>query len=118
MLDHESLTARALAALLVLTLLFVLGSCATPPAGVPSAESLARAKNCLACHRLDKPLVGPAYRDVANRYRRDPSAIARLAAKVQSGGVGAWGPIPMPANRQVTDTEARALVAWILSLPD
>ena len=75
---------------------------------------LARAKNCMACHALDKKLIGPSYKDVAAKYAGDRNAVAKLAKKVREGGVGAWGQIPMPANPQVSDEEATRLVNWIL----
>lgn len=78
--------------------------------------ALATAKNCLACHTVDKKLVGPAYKDVAAKYKGDKAAAAKLAAKVMAGGVGVWGPIPMPANPQVNAAEAKKLVDWVLSL--
>lgn len=80
-----------------------------------SAE-LAKAKNCLACHAVDKKLVGPAFKDVAAKYAGQADAAATLAAKVQKGGVGAWGQVPMPPNPQVNEADAKALVAWVLSL--
>lgn len=89
------------------------GLLATAPA-FASAE-LAKAKNCLACHAADKKLVGPAYKDVAAKYAGNKDAVAMLATKVQKGGVGAWGQIPMPANPQVNEAEAKTLVTWILS---
>ena len=75
---------------------------------------LAKSKNCLSCHSVDKKLVGPAYKDVAAKYKGDAKAPAMLAAKVKAGGKGAWGEIPMPPNN-VTDDEAKKLVAWVLS---
>lgn len=77
-------------------------------------EALAKAKNCMACHAIDKKLVGPAYKDVAAKYKSDKNAVATLAAKVKAGGKGNWGEIPMPPNN-VTDDEAKKLVTWILS---
>ena len=77
-------------------------------------EALAKAKNCMACHAIDKKLVGPAYKDVAAKYKGDKNAVATLAAKVKAGGKGNWGEIPMPPNN-VTDDEAKKLVTWILS---
>ncbi len=79
-------------------------------------EQLAKEKNCLACHAVDQKLVGPSYKEVAAKYKGDKSAEAKLATKIQKGGSGAWGAIPMPANPQVDDNEAKALVKWILSL--
>lgn len=77
-------------------------------------EALAKAKNCMACHAVDKKLVGPAYKDVAAKYKGDAKAPATLAAKVKSGGKGNWGEVPMPPNN-VTDDEAKKLVAWVLA---
>ncbi|PKO88351.1 MAG: cytochrome C biogenesis protein CcsA [Betaproteobacteria bacterium HGW-Betaproteobacteria-10] len=77
-------------------------------------EALAKAKNCMACHAIDKKLVGPAYKEVAAKYKGDAKAPAMLAAKVKAGGKGVWGQIPMPPNN-VTPDEAAKLVAWILS---
>ncbi len=81
---------------------------------VHADEALAKAKNCLSCHAIDKKLVGPAYKDVAAKYKGDKNAPAMLAAKVKAGGKGTWGQIPMPPNN-VTDDEAKKLVAWVLS---
>ncbi|MGI9134976.1 MAG: c-type cytochrome [Rhodoferax sp.] len=78
--------------------------------------ALATAKNCMACHTVEKKLVGPAYKDVAKKYAADAKAVELLAAKVQKGGAGVWGPVPMPPNAQINDAEARKLVAWVLSL--
>jgi cytochrome c len=77
---------------------------------------LAKQKNCLACHTVDKKLVGPAYKDVAKKYENDKDAAPRLAKKVREGGVGVWGQIPMPANPQVNEAESLQLVKWVLSL--
>ncbi|MCB1909862.1 MAG: c-type cytochrome [Rhodocyclaceae bacterium] len=79
-------------------------------------EAMAKSKNCLACHSVDKKLVGPAYKDVAAKYKGDAGAAAMLAEKVQKGGSGTWGQIPMPPNPQVNAEEAKQLVEWILSL--
>jgi cytochrome c len=79
-------------------------------------EDLAKKHNCLACHAVDKKLVGPAYKDVANKYRGDKGAEAKLIDKVKKGGVGVWGQIPMPPNSAVPDADVKKLVEWILSL--
>ena len=76
---------------------------------------LATAKNCMACHAVDKKLVGPSYKDVAAKYAGQKDAVEKLSDKVIKGGAGVWGPIPMPANTQVTPDEAKKLVAWILT---
>ena len=77
--------------------------------------ALATAKNCMACHAVDKKLVGPAYKDVAAKYASDKGAVDKLAGKVMKGGSGVWGAVPMPANAQVNEAEAKKLVAWILT---
>ena len=77
-------------------------------------EALAKSKNCMACHAIDKKLVGPAYKDVAAKYKGDAKAPAMLAEKIKAGGKGVWGQIPMPPNN-VTPEEAAKLAAWVLS---
>jgi len=75
---------------------------------------LAAKKNCLACHAADKKIVGPAYKDVAAKYAGQKDAVAKLAEKIQKGGSGVWGPVPMPANA-VTPDEAKQLATWVMS---
>jgi len=77
---------------------------------------LAQKKNCLACHQVDKKLVGPAYKEVAAKYAGDKDAVNKLVQKVMKGGSGVWGPVPMPANPQVSEAEAKQLVVWVLSV--
>ncbi|HKB53209.1 MAG TPA: c-type cytochrome [Ramlibacter sp.] len=77
---------------------------------------LAQSKNCLACHAIDKKVVGPAYKDVAAKYAGQKDAVDKLATKIMKGGSGVWGPVPMPANTQVNEAEAKKLAAWVLSL--
>ena len=84
-------------------------------APVHAQEALAKKHNCLACHATDKKLVGPSYKDVAAKYRSDPGAEAKLAAKVKKGGQGVWGQVPMPPNSAVPDADIHSLVKWILS---
>lgn len=86
-------------------------------AGQASAdEALAKAKNCMSCHAIDKKVVGPAYKDVAKKYAGKADAAAMLEAKVKKGGSGNWGTIPMPPNAAVSDADIKKLVAWVLSL--
>lgn len=85
------------------------------PAAFANAD-LAQKKNCLACHQIDKKLVGPSYKDVAAKYAGQKDAAAKLAEKIQKGGTGVWGQVPMPANPQVSDAEAKQLAAWVLSV--
>jgi len=77
---------------------------------------LAQKKNCMACHAVDKKLVGPSYKDVAAKYAGQKDAVDKLAGKVVKGGAGVWGAVPMPANPQVTDAEAKQLVQWIMTV--
>lgn len=79
-------------------------------------QDLAKAKNCLACHALDTKLVGPAYKEVAAKYAKDKDAYKKLAEKIQKGGSGVWGPVPMPANPQVSPAEAETLAKWVLTV--
>lgn len=95
--------------------LFALAALAAVSAPVMADQALATAKNCMACHAVDKKLVGPSYKDVAAKYAGQKDAVDKLAVKVIKGGSGAWGPVPMPANPQVSDAEAKKLVAWILT---
>ena len=81
-----------------------------------ASADLAKAKNCLACHSVDAKLVGPAYKEVAKKYAGDAGAAGKLAKKIQEGGSGVWGTMPMPANPQVSADEAKTLATWILSL--
>lgn len=77
--------------------------------------ALATSKNCMACHAVDKKLVGPAYKEVAAKYQNDKTAVDKLASKIIKGGSGVWGAIPMPANAQVNEAEAKKLAAWVLA---
>ena len=77
--------------------------------------ALATTKNCMACHAVDKKLVGPSYKDIATKYAGQADAVDKLASKVVKGGSGVWGPVPMPANAQINDADAKKLVAWILA---
>ena len=84
-------------------------------ADAEKAKALAQAKNCLACHAVDKKLVGPAYTEVSKKYKGNKDAGAMLIKKVINGGGGVWGTIPMPPN-PVKDDEAKLLVDWILAM--
>lgn len=78
-------------------------------------EALAKAKGCMACHSVKTKLVGPAYADVAKKYKSDKEAPGKLATSIVKGSSGKFGPIPMPPNK-VTEDEAKKLAAWVLSL--
>ena len=78
-------------------------------------EALAKKHNCLACHQIDKKSVGPAYKDIAKKYKGQ-NAAASLAGKVKKGGGGVWGPVPMPPNAALPDGDVKTLVDWILKM--
>ena len=89
----------------------------TMSAAVPAMAdlALATAKNCMACHAVDKKVVGPSYKEVAAKYAGQKDAVEKLAAKIIKGGAGVWGPVPMPANAQVTPDEAKKLATWVMT---
>jgi len=88
------------------------GLCAASPAF--ASPELAQQKTCMACHAVDRKLVGPSYKDVAAKYAGQPQAAALLAEKIIKGGTGVWGPVPMPANPKVSAAEAQKLAQWVL----
>jgi len=101
----------------IATLLVATSFAATAQAADPkAAEAAAKNSGCLACHTMDKKLVGPAYKDIAAKYRGKSGAEADLVKKVKAGGKGVWGDIPMPPNAHVKDADIQAIVRWILSL--
>ena len=86
-------------------------------ADASAAEELAKKDGCLLCHAVDKKVVGPAYKEVAAKYKGDKNMEAKLIEKVKKGGSGVWGQIPMPPNSpQVKDEDIKTIVQWILSL--
>jgi cytochrome c len=95
--------------------LFALVAATTLAGPVFADQALATAKNCMACHAADKKLVGPSYKDVAAKYNGQKDAVDKLAVKIMKGGSGVWGPVPMPANAQVNEAEAKKLAAWVMS---
>ncbi|RYF02403.1 MAG: c-type cytochrome [Comamonadaceae bacterium] len=96
--------------------LITLAMTLTVAAPAMADQALATAKNCMACHAVDKKLVGPSYKDVAAKYAGQGGAADKLAAKIMKGGSGVWGPVPMPANAQVNEADAKKLAAWILTV--
>jgi len=106
------LSRRGIAPALSVSTVLTLALTATP---ATASADLAKAKNCLACHAADKKLIGPAYKDIAAKYAKDAGAVKMLTEKIQKGGVGVWGQIPMPANPQVSAGEAETLAKWVLA---
>ena len=96
--------------------LLIMAAMAAISAPAMADEALAKSKNCMACHEVDKKLVGPSYKDVAAKYAGNAGAVDMLAAKIIKGGSGVWGAIPMPANTQVNEADAKKLAAWVLSV--
>ena len=96
--------------------LIVLASVLTVAAPAMADEALAKAKNCLACHQVDKKLVGPSYKEVAAKHKNNLADADKLAEKIMKGGSGVYGAVPMPANPQVSKDEAVKLAKWILAM--
>jgi cytochrome c len=96
-------------------ILFALVTAVAVTAPAMADQALATSKNCMACHAMDKKLVGPSYKDVAKKYAGQKDAADKLAAKIIKGGSGVWGAIPMPANPQVNEADAKKLAAWVLA---
>ncbi|MCG7981335.1 MAG: c-type cytochrome [Candidatus Thiodiazotropha lotti] len=78
--------------------------------------AVATTSGCMACHQVETKVVGPAYKEVAAKYKGQAGAVDTLVAKVKAGGVGTWGQIPMPPNAHVSDENIRVVVEWILSM--
>ncbi len=87
---------------------------AAAPAKAHDASSLLAANNCLACHAVDKKVVGPAFHDVAAKYAGQPNAIGAVMQSIRNGGSGKWGPVPMPPFASVSDADLRELAGWVL----
>lgn len=98
---------------LVAGLLSVVGSAHAVDAA--AAKTLAAQKACLACHAVDKKLVGPSYKDVAAKHKGQADALTKVAARIKSGGSGMYGPVPMPPQPTLKDDELKLLAAWILA---
>jgi cytochrome c len=93
------------------------GASDTPKLAAAEPQSplaLAKAQNCLACHAVAQKMVGPAFRDVAARYKGNTKAEALLSTKISQGGMGNWGAIPMPAQPQLANDDVKTLARWIL----
>lgn len=88
----------------------------TPVLAAEDGQALATKYACMACHKVDGKLVGPALKDVAAKYKGDKTAEAKLVKKVKEGGTGVWGAIPMPPNAQVPDADIKAIVQWVQAI--
>jgi cytochrome c len=95
--------------------LFALAATVLATAPAFADQALATSKNCMACHAVERKLVGPSYKDIASKYANDKAAVDKLAVKIIKGGSGVWGPVPMPANPQVNEADAKKLAAWVMA---
>jgi len=101
---------------MMLALAAVALAAAAPARADDDGKELLQKSGCTACHAIDKKVIGPAYNDVAAKYKGDAGAAAKLADKVKKGGSGVWGPVPMPPNAAVPDADIKTMVAYILAL--
>ncbi len=85
-------------------------------ASVHANEKLAQSSGCMTCHTVDKKVIGPSYKEIADKYRNDKAAAAKLFQKVKAGGKGVWGETPMPPNAHVKDDDIKTIVQWVLSI--
>lgn len=88
---------------------------AEKPVDMAARLALAKGNACLTCHGVDKKIIGPAFKEIASRYKGDSSARVGLIKKVKEGGGGVWGSVPMPPNPQVSDEDVKTLVSWVLA---
>lgn len=86
------------------------------PAMADTGADLAKKNNCMSCHGVDKKIIGPAFKDVAKKYKGNAEAVAQLSKKVKDGGSGVWGPIPMSPNKTISDADIKVMVEYVLSL--
>lgn len=101
---------------LVLVLVGASSMLALPAAAQTVELSLAQTNNCLSCHRVERKVVGPAFAAIAERFANSPDAVDYLAHSIINGSRGRWGPVPMPKQAHVSESDARILAKWILSL--
>ena len=100
---------------IVLAATAVLAASGAQALDAAAAKALASKSACLACHAVDKKMVGPSYKDVAAKHKGQDDAVAKVAARIKSGGSGMYGAVPMPAHPNLKDEEAKLLATWILA---
>ncbi|MBR7799486.1 c-type cytochrome [Undibacterium fentianense] len=102
------------------TLSTLLATCALAVASLPAmadtGADLTKKNNCMNCHGVDKKIVGPAFKDIAKKYKGNADAVALLSKKVKDGGSGVWGPIPMSPNKAVSDADIKVMVEYVLAM--
>jgi len=98
-------------------ILMIFAAATTTAIAMPAVatEAMARANNCLACHSVDRKMVGPSFREISARYAGNAQAVDLMVTKIQRGGSGNWGAVPMPPNPRVSAADARTLAVWSLS---
>jgi len=101
---------------IIVSMLVIAGLMFAGMAVAADMPDLAKKYGCKNCHKIDKKVMGPAWQDVANKYKGDAGAAAKLSTVIMKGGKGAWGPIPMPATKNISEPEANELVSFILGL--
>lgn len=89
--------------------------CVTPEAQARNANELLQKNACMACHSMDKKVLGPSFKDIAKKYKGNSNAVALLSKKVKDGGSGAWGPVPMPAQSKIAEADIKTMVEHILA---
>lgn len=92
----------------------VVAAALLPATAAQASLALAQKNACMTCHAVDRKLVGPSYQEVVKRHAGDQDAGARLADSIRKGGSGKYGPVPMPAQATLSETDARTLADWIL----
>lgn len=102
-------------AVFVLSVALLAGSSVARAADVPAGQLVASRNACMGCHAVDRKLVGPAFQQIAAKYRGDPQAQGKLERKVRDGGSGVWGVIPMPSHPSMSDADIRVVVGWVLA---
>ena len=108
-MDRSSNTNESMMKILIISLVLI----ATPAL---ANEASLKKNNCMACHQIERKVVGPSYKEIANKYRTQESAADYLAKKIRAGGKGVWGPMPMPAQPHVSEAEAKKLAEYILNI--
>lgn len=87
---------------------------ASPAASVVNPAAIVQKNACMSCHAVDRKVVGPAFKDVAKKYKNTPEADKLLIGRVKGGGKNVWSPVPMPPNPQVKEEDLKVIVKWVL----
>lgn len=81
-----------------------------------SGAELTKKNKCMACHGIDKKILGPSFKDIAKKYKGNADAVSLLSKKVKEGGSGVWGPMPMSPNKNLSDADLKMMVEYVLTL--